>query len=156
MILLLWIPVIFLIVYGTIKSKNGDYNVSTDGTIQQTIGIVLAFVLSLVLIVEPISSGAKVAEYEAFYRANYDNYGVAVDETASYLSTDKFEGYLIDGSIEKLSQAGYVSERIKEWRDEVNKFNINISRYRYLSTHPFIGILKPNLPDYIQPLSIQR
>ena len=57
-------------------------------------------------------NGEGLAKWEAFYSVNSQNYEVAIDETASYLSTEEFTATLVEGSIEKFKLAGYVSERI--------------------------------------------
>ena len=152
MILLLWIPIIALIIWGIRLNKKDD----DEGIGQLTIGGAFFVVFLLVCIIEPISNGANAARYTNFYDNNSQNYAIAVEETTTLLSIEEFENQLIAGSVEKWEQAGYVSERIMEWRDNVNKFNSDIAVYRYYSDHPLIGILFPKLPNNVHSLRIGK
>lgn len=157
MILLLWIPLICGIVIPIVLHKKGKIDMDED--IEHFIGWMLCIfggvALLLVCIIAPISHGATAAEYTTFYETNNLNYGIAVDETASYLSQETFENQFIAGSLEKVGLAGFISERIKEWRDDVNQFNLNLARYKYYEDHPFLGVLYPDTPDYLKTLVIK-
>ena len=101
-------------------------------------------------------NGAGLAKWQAFYVANTQNYEIAVDETASYLSQQGFmNSTFFDGSIEKFEQAGYVSERIKEWRDAVNRYNDTIARMQYYNRNIFTGVLVPDGVEDMKLLIIQ-
>lgn len=154
MILLLWIPIIGLIVGGVYLARKFSGDGEELGWVLGILGSLIALTLLIICVFQPLWSGIRVAQYTAFYEANYHNYGVTIEETASHLSNEEFTGMLIAGSIEKFELAGYVSERLKEWRDEVNQFNLDIARYRVYSTHLLTGVLHPKLPDHVQPLII--
>jgi len=150
MILGLWAVILGLVVYSLVPvSKRKD----KEGFLWT--GIVTGLIFLAICIGAPLHSGAAVARYSTFYETNNINYGIAVNETASYLSQEKFENQLIAGSIEKFQQAGYVSERIKEWRDSVNGYNLNLASYRYYSENFWIGVLLVDLPDTVKTLVIE-
>lgn len=91
-----------------------------------------------------VSNGRGLAEWQAFCEANTYNYEYAVDETVSYLSVKDFTGVMVEGSIEKLEQAGYVSERIREWRNAVNQYNTTIASMKYYNRNILTGVLVPD------------
>lgn len=154
MILLLWGLIAGLIVGGILLFRKGGDTKEEAGLALTITGIFAAIIFLIICIAQPLVSGSRAAQYTAFYEANYSNYGVVIDETASYLSSEDFAGMLIAGSIEKFDLAGVISERIKEWRDSVNQYNLDIARHRFYSTHPIVGILHPNLPDHVQTLTL--
>ena len=108
------------------------------------ISLVVVLLLLIILPCVAISYSASYAKLEVFYQANSRNYEIAVDETASYLSEKDFTQALIDGSIEKIELAGYVSERISEWRDAVNGYNTQIANMKYYDSNIFLGALYPD------------
>lgn len=115
------------------------------------VGALVTGVLIVVLPVVTWQNGAKVYRLQAFFESNAGNYQVAVDETASYLSEEEFVNQLVAGSIEKLEQSTYVSERIKEWRDSVNAYNLTVAGLKYWDDNPFTGVL---VPDSIQDMKL--
>ena len=91
------------------------------------------------------SNGNGLAKWQAFYAANSQNYVITIDETVSYLSSDTYiESVLVEGSLEKIKQSSYVSERIVEWRDAVNEYNSTIASMQYWNGIPFTGVLVPD------------
>ncbi len=143
MIWLLFILGIGLIILGVILCKNNDD--SMGGVFAVCFGVVISITLLVALPIETMTNGSDVAEMKTFLESNTQNYQYSVSETASYLSIDTFkEGVLVEGSIEKLQQAGYVSERIKEWRDSVNEYNTKLASLRYYDSNIFTGVLVPN------------
>ena len=113
-------------------------------------GIVMGFsifiaVLGTVFVATTTLSNANtLAKLEVFYEVNSQNYEVAIDNTASYLSQEQFTGSMVDGSVEKWQQAGYVSERIKEWRNAVNDYNTQIASFKYYDSNLFTSNVVPN------------
>lgn len=154
MILLFWIPLIGLIVGGIYLARKFSGDGEELGWFLGILGSFLAIIFLVICVFQPLWSGMRVAQYTTFYETNHHNYEAAIEDTSSYLSSEEFTGMLIAGSIEKFELAGYVSERVKEWRDEVNQFNLDIARYRIYSTHLLTGVLHPELPDHVQPLII--
>jgi len=132
------------------KTKNDDWG---------GIAVLFTMVATCLVVFVPtisIANSNGLAKWQAFYTANTQNYEIAVDETASYLSQDEFaKNTLIDGSIERFSQAGFVSERIKEWRDAVNEYNTTIASMQYFNRNVFTGVLVPNEVEDMRLLIIK-
>jgi len=127
-----------------------------DGEITAiAVGVVASIIFLFPCILIPINNGMDLAQWENFYDTNVANYAITVDKTASYLSVEKFEPQLIDGSVEKWQQAGYVSERLREWRDAVNEYNKMIASMRWVDRNIWIGVFMPPIPERLIPLVIQ-
>ncbi len=105
---------------------------------------VVAVVMLIVLPSTAIKNSADFAELDVFYQVNSRNYEIAIDETASYLSEQEFAQALVEGSLEKIELAGYVSERISEWRDAVNAYNTHIAKMKYYDSNILLGSLYPD------------
>ena len=119
--------------------------------------VILALSLSVIVpaITVPISSGVAVKEHKIFYDVNVNNYKATADDATTYLSEEEYRDNLIGGSIEYAGQAGYISERLAEWRDAVNEYNEWLARYEYYDSHWFIGVLYSNLPEELTYLEIR-
>lgn len=112
----------------------------------------------IMLIVLPcltISNTVGLAQLEMFYEENTYNYECAIDITASYLSAEDFKDKLVAGSLEKIEQAGYVSNRISEWTKAVNNFNSEVARMKAFNHSVFLGVLFPDAIENLKPLRIQ-
>jgi len=157
MILLLWIPIICAIVIPiiVIRRSNLSWDDKFNAEVVMVIGGVVATIFLLICILVPIFNGAQLARLTTFHEINNSNYGIAIDETVSYLSQEDFEEQLIVGSLEKVALTGFISERIAEWRDGVNAYNLELAEYRYYATHPFLAVLYPSVPDHIKTLVIK-
>lgn len=129
-------------VIGSVLVKMGG--VDSDWLFLQVPCVILAFVVLIVLLIATAANSAGFVALNTFYQANSQNYEVAIDETASYLSEEGFKQVLVEGSIEKLALAGYVSERLREWRDAVNTYNTGIAKMKYWNSNIFLGVLYPN------------
>jgi hypothetical protein len=148
MIWLLLIPFIGLVILGIVLMRNDDFSIG--GVFASVGGWLGVLVLVIALPSATVCNGSHVAEMQAFYNTNTKNLAYAVDETASYLSADIFkDGLLIEGSIEKLQQAGYVSERIKDWVEKVNQYNKELASLKYYNANPFTGVL---IPDEVEDM----
>lgn len=94
-------------------------------------GFVFALValLTVTLTVAAIytSNATRIAELKAFEEVNIQNYATAVTETRVILSSEEFMGKVVAGSLEKTEVGKSISQRIAEWRDEANKFNIEVA-----------------------------
>ena len=163
MILLLWAVAITLILIPLIWIRRWRHENEGDAWsylpsghwAKLIIGCILAFAMLLVSLIEPVQHGACLARLKAFYEVNNANYGYAVDETASYLSQEDFEQQIISGSLEKMGLAGSISERIMEWRDQVNDYNISYASYEFYSNHLLFSPLYPDIPDDMKQLIIK-
>ena len=98
-----------------------------------------------------IGAQCQLARLDAFRNANAANYGTAVEMTESLLSdTGTSEGYLVDGSLERMEQGQAVSARIAEWRDAINEYNQEVARMKRLKANIWIGGVYPSANlDYI-------
>ncbi|KKN02649.1 hypothetical protein LCGC14_1115590 [marine sediment metagenome] len=152
----LGIGLIILGVVGLTRTKTWD-----DGSgwvAPFVLGILCTFPLLIIIPGYIFANGSGLMKWQAFYEANSRNYEIAVDETASYLSTEKLiEQALIpiDGSIEKMKLADSVSTRILEWRNAVNRYNNTISSMKYFNRNIFTGVLVPNEVEDMKLLIIQ-
>ena len=157
--LLSLIPVIWGILHwrgGFTKASKKDRHTRVgDG---ESAAIIVASIVTATFYVivglQTLTNYNGLAKWEAFYEANTKNYEITVDRTASYLSEQTFvEGALIpiEGSIEKIKQAGYVSERIIEWRDAVNDYNLTIASMEYFDSNLIFGSM---LPDRVQDMKL--
>lgn len=145
--LLVGAGIIIGVIFGCWRNREG-------GWIIFFVGIIAAVALLLCSIIIPIGTGVALARMEAFYEANVQNYEVAADETASYLSTEAFQALLMAGSIEKIELADEVAARIVEWRDAVNQYNNKLASFTYYNQNLWVGTFYPTPPDYLKMLKI--
>ena len=115
----------------------------------------LAFLFYLIVLLIHLTNYSGVEQWEAFYNNNTQNYQIAIDKTSSYLSSDLFKDVLVQGSVEKLQQAGYVSERIKEFRDSANTYNTTLASLKYFNNNPIFGVLVPDKVEDMKFLVIK-
>ena len=119
-------------------------------------GSVLTVVALGVLVGCTISNHVGLVKLQNFYEYNSVNYEITIDKTASYLSQEQFlESAIIEGSIEKMEQAGYVSERLKEWRNAINDYNETIASMKFFDSTIWFGSLVPNDIQDMKPLIVQ-
>lgn len=95
------------------------------------LSLMAGLVMIPVLFFTTMANGDGLAKWKVFYSNNVSNYQIAIDRTNSYLSQEVFTNVLIQGSIEKASQSVVASERVKEWRDAVNDYNLTIASMQY-------------------------
>jgi len=121
----------------------------------------LVFLLLVVIIPVGIytSNIGTIAELEAFYVASAENFQIARDDTASYLSEEVIleSSHLIPitGSIEKMGVGQSVADRVQEYRDSVNAYNSAIARYKAYKDSLLYGIAYPSVPDHMRLLIIE-
>jgi len=152
---MLWLICVFFLIMAVFGFWMADSQGGDSWHWLTGIGLTLGLSLLLILPSCGLRNGAGLAEWQAFHYANSRNYKITVDETASYLSQEQFTAKLVEGSIEKLKQAGYVSERIKEWRDSVNEYNTTIASMQYFNRNVFTGVLVPNEVEDMRLLIIK-
>ena len=151
---MIWL--IGLLIFGGITGW-GIWRVANDesGGDGETIAIVFGgiglFCFLLIVGMWTIANHAGLARWEAFYEINTVNYQITVDKTASYLSQEEFADVLVQGSVERFEQAGFVSERIAEWRDAVNEYNLTITSMKYFDRLPLTGCM---MPDNVQSMKL--
>ena len=148
----LFLIFMFLLILGIAKVRN--YDDWPDFCI--VFGATFLLFLVPTVLATYVNNGASLARWQTFYDTNVANYAITVDKTAVYLSTSDFENKMVAGSVEKLQQAGYVSERIKEWRDSINEYNSTIASMRYLRSSWLLGgiFVIPPIPSGLIPLRI--
>jgi hypothetical protein len=164
MIWLLLIPCVGLLIWGICLKRGGkkiarnpyvppyprEYEYRNSGYFPRTLGLAGIMLIIFCLPYLTITNSSTVAQLQAFYDNNAKNYSITVDRTAAYLSSDNFsKSTIIEGSVEKFQQAGYISDRIKEWRDAINWYNLNLASLKYYDSNIFIGIL---IPDAVQDM----
>lgn len=145
--LLIGAAIVLGLVFGWMKNRDG-------GWIFFFLGIIAAVVFLIVCIAVPAGKGAALARMEAFYEANVQNYEVAADKTASYLSMEEFQALFIAGSIEKLELADEIAARILEWRDAVNRYNNKLASFTYYDQNAWVGTFYPTPPEHLKLLRI--
>ena len=124
MIWLLLVPAVALLIWAVV-----EWGGCGEGQgMAATFSSIFIVVFIAILISVTFGNGAGLAKWQAFYMANTQNYQIAISQTESYLSEKEFLDKLVDGSLERLQQAGYVSERIAEWRDAINNYNLTLAR----------------------------
>lgn len=140
--MILWlIPIlVILIIWCIVLCNTGHEDTGMPLSVLSSV-FLFCFVLVLVIVI-PTNVGESI-KLQTFYTTNTQNYRITIDKTAAYLSDDEFVGKLVSGSVEKLQQAGYVSERLREWRDEVNDYNATLANMQYWRRNSFFGILYP-------------
>jgi hypothetical protein len=94
------------------------------------------------------------ATLEAVYYNNIQNYQSTITDTTAYLSEDEFVNQLIAGSVEKINLGEQIAQRISEWRDSVNAYNIQFNTYKAMAGNIFTGVLYPKLPNELKMLTI--
>ena len=145
MIWLLLIPCIVSVVWGILKwGHKGHYDSGEAQGVAVMLGTIVGLIILGICVGCTLSNGASVARLQAFLDANIINYEVTIDDTAVYISEEEFIDKIVSGSLEKLQQAGYVSERIKEKRDAVNTYNKDIASLKYYDGNIFTCSLVPN------------
>lgn len=115
----------------------------------------LGLTLTIIGVVSTLKNGETIAQLKAFYSYNTVNYSIVVEKTASLLSTSEFENRIVSGSLEKLQQAGFVSEKISEWRTAVNQYNLDIATLKYYNDNIWTGVLVPDEIEDLRPLIIK-
>ena len=144
MIYLLFVPLAILTAWSIWKEG--------EPKIGAVLGVLFALALGIIIPLVTLANGSGLAKWQAFYSANAQNYEIAVDETASYLSADQYVEHAlipIEGSIERFKLTEAVSTRIAEWRDGVNKYNLTIASMKYFDGNIFTGVL---VPDAVQDM----
>ena len=99
--------------------------------------VILAICLLTLLITLPLNyadNSVRIAELKAFSEANIQNYATTVTETQAILSEEEFTDKLVSGSLEKTEIGQSISQRIMEWRDAVNAYNIEVAHKQRIRT----------------------
>ena len=99
--------------------------------------VFLAIGLVALLIAIPLNyadNSVRIAELKAFSEANIQNYATTVTETQAILSEEEFTDKLVSGSLEKTEIGQSISQRIMEWRDAVNAYNIEVAHKQRIRT----------------------
>ena len=98
-----------------------------------------------------ISNQLQLASLEAFKTSNLGNYETAAELTEALLSEDSTYTYLVDGSIERFEQSQVASDRIREWRDAANRYNVELARMKKAKANMWIGAVYPEVNlEYVE------
>jgi len=123
------------------------------------IGIIsIGFLFLFIGIPWSISNATSVKKLEAFYDASITNYRVTAEKTVAFLSADDIQfdsGSLVNGSIEKFKVTDIASQRLAEYRDEVNKFNNDLASYRVLDKNLWVGSIYPTPREDLKYIAIK-
>ena len=112
------------------------------------IGVVTA---SFIWPITYLDSVGKIAEMEAFYNETLSAYEYAVSATDE-IEINGAEPGIID--IAHQQQAVATSERIKELRDAVEKYNSRLAKYRRWNSTIIITDMFADPPEYLQFIRI--
>lgn len=152
MVYLIGLIPLALLLWGIIVEEKEGYG---EGVMQIFIGGILSLIFFLILPLLTLSNSSDLVKLDTFYNTNNQNYQITIDKTASYLSVDEFKSQVIAGSIEKSNLAQTISNRIAEWRDQVNDYNLAIASMQYFDQNIFTGILYPNRVQELKPLVLK-
>jgi len=143
-----------LIVEGEkIKAKTTD----TELYKYQIGGIVMVVAMAVFFIVWPINylgSITEVAEMEAFYNANRQNYETIVEQTSRAVVFLENES-LLQISVENLKQSTNWSERLKELRDKAFKYNNSFHRITAYNENLLLDWFYKDLPETLKPIVLE-
>lgn len=150
------IPVIWGILHwgGKFGKKDRNRSYGDEESTAIIVGITCLIIFTLIVGGITIGNNVQVAKHQAFYDGNTRNYEVIVDRTASYLSKQTFiETALIpiEGSIEKFNLTKDLNNRLLEWRNAVNNYNLSIASLKYFDNNPLFGSM---IPDSVQDMKL--
>lgn len=123
--------------------------------------IFLAIGLLALLLAVPLNYAAnsvRIAELKAFSEVNTQNYATTFTETRAILSEEEFTDNLVSGSLEKTNVGQTISQRIMEWRDVVNAYNLEVAhkqKIRTLWIYPGWMVMPPEV-DELPMLTIEE
>lgn len=123
----------------------------SNGLFISVVGSLLIIICCIPVYMQKLGERAQL---EAIYYNNIQNYQTTITDTTAYLSEDEFVNQLIAGSVEKINLGEQIAQRISEWRDSVNAYNIQFNTYKTMSGNIFTGILYPKLPSELKMLTI--
>jgi len=145
-----------LLIFGIYKLKRYK-GYDKDGW-KVLIGISIGAIVTLLLVPVCMSIDLQkdVAELEAFHDANSANYITAIELTEDLLSDPAItDGFLVDGSLEKMEQGQAVSARIAEWRNAINNYNSDLREMEKMKGNFWVGLVYPSLPERLEVLQVK-
>lgn len=150
--LIIGFGIIFLaLMIGCIVGLKKSDSYSNEGWWIGTVfsGLILIIII-IVALVAYAANATRVSELKAFRDVNVQNYSVVVAETRAILSSEEFIDKMVEGSLEKTGTGQSIADRIKEWRDAVNQYNIEVAgkqRTRSLWLYPGWLIMPPEINE---------
>jgi hypothetical protein len=122
----------------------------------------LAFLVLSVVIPTVIYSTniGTIADLQAFYTTSAENFQIARDDTASYLSEDKVRENIalipIYGSIERMGMGQSTADRVLEYRNAVNAYNSSFARYKAYKDNILYGMAYPGYSTQMRLLVMNK
>lgn len=136
------------------------FNALSDWDLSITYFVVIFIIVFL--IVSPIVYIARyehIATLEAFNDATLKAYTYTIDESENIhikFSESKSITTLLDaGKLTYLELSKEVSERIKELRDEIEKYNDTIALYNRMNRHFILGLFYPDIPERLKYIILE-
>jgi len=141
-----------LMVIGLVQKKNGGYG---DGDLWIIIAIVILTVCFTCFGCCYINSMGEIAELDAFYSSTKETYKAIITESEAI----EINIPIMDNSTAVSAQglayfqlAFTVSGRIREFGEEIAKYNSGLFRYRRYNANWFTGGFIAEVPEYLKPI----
>lgn len=116
--------------------------------------IAMAIFLGLAWPVNYLRSITEVAEMEAFYNANRQNYETIVEQTSRAVIFLENESVL-QISVENLKQSTNWSERLKELRDKAFRYNNSFHRITAYNENRLLDWFYKDIPESLKPIVLE-
>lgn len=150
--LLLILGAIALIVVGYVKMKKSKSH--WDGDMERGFGIALLITVIIVSSLIYIMSMGDIASLDAFYSSTKETYKAIITESEAIeinIPTDDSAAVSAQG-LTYFQLAFTVSGRIREFGEEIAKYNSKLFRYRRYNANWFTGGFIAEVPEYLKPI----
>ncbi len=121
-------------------------------------GLILTIIFGICVLTWPIdyfSSYTQIADLEAFYESNRQNYSVVVEQTKQAVIRLEQES-MLQISVENLKQSTNWSERIRELRDKTIWYNRELKRLQRFNESGWLFLLFADPPKELKPIILER
>lgn len=150
--LLLILGALTLIIIGYVKQKKGRSH--WDGDMERGFGIGILITIIIVSSLLYILSMGEIASLDAFYSSTKETYKAIITESEAIeinLPADNSMAISPQG-LAYLQLALTVSGRMKEFGEEIAKYNDKLFRYKRYNDNWFTGGFIANVPGYLKPI----
>jgi len=151
LLLILW--AIALIVIGYIKMKKSGSH--WDGDAERGFGIAILITVIIVSSFIYILSMGDIAELDAFYSSTKETYKAIVTESEAIeinIPITDNDSMISAQGLTYFQLAFTVSGRIREFGEEIAKYNSKLFRYQRFNDNWFTGGFIANVPEYLKPI----